>query len=610
MLEVVKRSLLLLDSRSKRIYFLLLAAQVLLSFLDLFGVLLIGSVATLAASSGESNVPEPLGGWLSSLGLPASPTGPVLLMMAGVAGLALLLKSIVSFALLLRTYRFLAHRQAMISGRLVSSILSSQLVNLQKFSSQEVAYALTLGVNSLTLGVLGGTSVIVAEAAVLIVLSVGLLAVDPLVAVSATLFFGGIALFLYRILGSRARKLGARQTETEVASIASIQNALRGYREISVSGRRTLIVEAFQGLRWRAAEVQADLQIVSQVSKYVFEVALILGAAILVTTQSISHDTKSAIAVIAIFLAATSRIVPSLLRLQQSSVGIKAAMGAAAPVFNVLDNLVRPSSYLGVADSDLSRVLDGINLRFVEFDSGFELHNVSFRYPGAESWAVSNLSLSVYPGQSLALVGPTGAGKSTIADLILGVLAPDSGTVQVGGLSPLVVSQLQPGAMAYAPQETAIFEGTVRSNVAFGIPLDRIRDDWVWSALEKAHLADFVRSQHLGLDTQVGEHGVRLSGGQRQRLGLARALFTSPQLLVMDEATSALDAETEHSVSQTIQELSGTVTLVIVAHRLATVRACDVVAYVDRGAVSVIGTFEEVRRTQPHFDKQARLLGL
>jgi len=216
----------------------------------------------------------------------------------------------------------------------------------------------------------------------------------------------------------------------------------------------------------------------------------------------------------------------------------------------------------------------------------------------------------VAAGASVALVGPTGAGKSTLADAILGVVKPAQGEVLIGGLPPLEAVSQWPGALAYVPQTVAIATGTIRQNVALGLPERAIDDDRVWEALKSARLDDFLKEAREGLDTIVGESGVRLSGGQRQRLGIARALYTRPRLMVLDEATSALDAETERAIVDTLQELEGEVTIVTIAHRLATVRHCDLVVYLEAGRVVAQGSFDEVIAAVPNFAQQAHLLGL
>ena len=207
-------------------------------------------------------------------------------------------------------------------------------------------------------------------------------------------------------------------------------------------------------------------------------------------------------------------------------------------------------------------------------------------------------------------MGPTGAGKSTLADVILGVLKPDAGRVTIGGLTPIEAVTHWPGAIAYVPQEVAMVNGSIRENVALGLPVEIIDDSRVWEALDRANLGEFLEQNREGLDTVIGEGGMKLSGGQRQRLGVARALYTRPKLLVLDEATSALDAETEDAIVKTFQSLEGEVTTITIAHRLATIRHSDQIAYLETGHVITCGNFDEVRRLVTNFDRQAQLLGL
>ena len=347
-----------------------------------------------------------------------------------------------------------------------------------------------------------------------------------------------------------------------------------------------------------------------QVSKYVFEVGLIIGGAALAVSQVLTRELVAAVAVIAVFLTAASRIMPALLRLQQASLGLRQSAGTAAPTFQLNDDLQSAIEEFHIDTELRNRILDGLTSDHAGFEPELSLTGVTVTYPGADRPAIDGADFEIRQGESLALVGPTGAGKSTVADLVLGVLEPDRGSVLVSGVRPPTAVSTWPGAMAYVPQEVVVLNGTIRDNVALGLPSDSIDDDAVWQALERAHLADMLRTEREGLGTLVGEHGVRLSGGQRQRLGLARALYTRPRFIVLDEATSALDAETERAVTDALQELEGDVTLVIVAHRLATIRHCSQVVYIEEGRILSRGTFDEVRSAQPNFDRQAQLLGL
>jgi ABC-type multidrug transport system fused ATPase/permease subunit len=210
----------------------------------------------------------------------------------------------------------------------------------------------------------------------------------------------------------------------------------------------------------------------------------------------------------------------------------------------------------------------------------------------------------------VAIVGPSGAGKTSLIDALLGVSMPSEGVIKISGLSSSEAISKWPGAIAYVPQDINISNGTIAYNVGLGYQLSEISESEIWSALETAQLADFVRNLPLGLQTPVGDRGSKLSGGQRQRLGIARALLSNPKLLVLDEATSALDGKSELDVSDAINALKGSMSVVLIAHRLSTVRNADLVVYLDKGRLVTSGSFDEVRKRVPDFDHQAKLMGI
>jgi len=608
-------SLKLLPPADRRKLGFVTAIQMLSALLDAAGVALFGIVAALATSTvSGSPLPSAASKALTILGIDSADMTTAVIQLSVLAGLLLIGKSIISMLLTRRVLRFLAHRQAIVSGQLATSLLSRPLVQIQRRRSQETAFALTAGVNAAMLGVLGQSITVLSELSLLAVLAIGLLALDPLVAIFAVAFFLTIALVLQKIMSSRAQRLGQTSSNAEVASTALVQESISGYREVLVSNRRSLYVDRFQTLRWQAASVQADLSLMALIPKYVFEIALIVGAGLLAYTQFLFKDAAAAMATIAVFLAAGSRVVPSMLRLQGAALGVRVTSGMSQPTIELAQELaateVTPKDVVAPNLVSGAQIAETIQSGYKDFSATIELRDVTFAYEAGERSALKHVDLKVTAGSSVALVGPTGAGKSTLADVILGVLQPDSGTVLVGGRDPLEAISTWPGSMAYVPQEVAMATGSIRSNVALGLSPDLVDDDLVWDALRRAKLADFLRKSREGLDTIVGEHGVRLSGGQRQRLGIARALYTRPLLLVLDEATSALDAETEWAVVETLQELEGNVTTVTVAHRLATVRHCDVVVYLENGQLVANGSFDEVVSQVPNFAAQARLLGL
>jgi ABC-type multidrug transport system fused ATPase/permease subunit len=327
-----------------------------------------------------------------------------------------------------------------------------------------------------------------------------------------------------------------------------------------------------------------------------------VGTLILGALQFVLLDASRAAATLAVFMAAGTRLAPAVLRMQHSFLQLKTSMGSAEKTLKWIKEL-EPSSNLDMSPTILNRSYSG-------FIPNVDLENVSFSYLGASSKSIKSVSVSFAPGSVTGIVGGSGAGKTTLTDLILGVLIPEEGLVKIGGVSPQSAIKRWPGGISYVPQDVAIVDGTIRENVSLGYLSESEEDIFVWKALEVAQLSDFVKSLPGGLNSQVGDSGTRLSGGQRQRLGIARALFTMPRLIVLDEATSALDGNLELELSDAIKNLRGEVTVILIAHRLSTLRSADQIIYLSEGKLIANGSIADVKKLVPDFESQANLMGL
>jgi ABC-type multidrug transport system fused ATPase/permease subunit len=400
----------------------------------------------------------------------------------------------------------------------------------------------------------------------------------------------------------KAHRLGFENSKLAIQGNSKIIEVLESYRELVVRNRRDFYAREIGGIQRKLADVLAEVQFMPNVSKYVIESGMVVGAVIIAGVQFALQDARHAIAALSVFLAAGTRIAPAIMRLQQSFIQMRGGIGAALPTLELIDSLK--------SVPEAKHVEDFMDVNHEGFEPKIAFHSVNFAYPKNDSLALSEIDLSLNRGSSTSIVGPSGAGKTSLVDILLGVLQPDKGEVTVSGLKPLDAISKWPGAISYVPQDVALSTGTIRENLVMGYPINLISDEICWEALRVAQLESFVQNLPLGLDAQIGERGTKLSGGQRQRLGIARAMLTKPKLLVLDEATSSLDGQTESDISDAITRLQGSVTIVMIAHRLSTVRNSDQVIYMDKGKIVAKGKFDEVRKAVPDFDHQAQLMGL
>jgi ABC-type multidrug transport system fused ATPase/permease subunit len=593
----------LLKLRDRKNLIAIACVQVSLAILDLLGVLAIGLLGSLVTYDGEvrsqaSRVDQLFG----LVGLTNGSHEAKALILGSLAAIFLVGRTVLSVIFTRRILLFFGYRAAEISTQLISRLLSQTLQLIQSRSTQQNLYSVTTGVSLIMVQVLATVMVIIADIALLMVMAVGLFIVEPKTATLTCILFISVGYFLHRYMKVRASSLGKSVSEVNIRSNEKIVEVLGSYRELVVRDRRDYYAREIGTLRIGLSKSMAELSFLPFVSKYVVESVMLIGTLIICGIQLLSQDSSQSFATLAIFLAAGTRIAPAVLRIQQGIVSIGSAIGQASPTMDLIQQLGSEELNQNLDDS-LHQVHDG-------FIPDIDMQGVTFKYPQKDTYAIQGFSLLVKPGSSVAFVGPSGAGKSTIVDLMLGILKPESGTVTISGLPPLQAIRRWSGAIAYVPQDVSLSAGTIRENVVLGYPKDIGSEKQIREALDVAGLLEFVEGLPKGLDTEVGERGARLSGGQRQRLGIARAMITHPQLLVLDEATSSLDAETEDAISRSISKLHGNTTVVMIAHRLSMVRKSDIIVYMNEGKILAQGSFEELKSLVPEFRRQANLMGL
>jgi ATP-binding cassette subfamily C protein len=602
--SIVLKSLKLLNKKDRKKLIIIIFLQIILGGLDLIGVAFIGVLGALAVSGVSLDSPgDRVSQVLRLLQIDNYNFGTQAVILGLLAAGFMVSKTILSMFFTRKSLTFLSYRSAEFSAELARKILSQQYIQIRNSSNQEILYGLTAGANNLILGVLGAVVSIISDLSLVIVMLIGLFVIEPTIAFGSLFFFSLIGLILHRNLSHRAINLGQDNANLSIKVNEAVMDVLDVYRELFVRNKLTQYVNEIENSRIRVAKTTASMAFLPYISKYVLETSIVLGTLFLAGTQFFYQDTARAFGNIAIFLAAGTRIAPAVLRFQQGLLQIKTSSGGAAPTLATYEQIT-------------TKLAIGSDQKVEDFEHhGFTpeviFNDVSFKYKGNSKFAIKHVNLKIEAGKIVALVGNSGAGKTTLADLLLGVITPDSGTVSISNRSPKQAIIDWPGSIAYVPQDVVILSTSISRNISLNPNgQTQINSEQIRESIKKSQLEAFVKDLVEGPESFVGERGSKLSGGQRQRLGISRALYSNPKLIIMDEATSSLDAETEYTLNETIQKLRGRVTIVVIAHRLATVRNADIVCYINNGTIEAQGSFEEVRKQVHNFDKQAKLLGL
>ena len=599
----IKKVLLLLDRKDRFRLFLVLIVNTMLAFLDLVGVALIGvASAILIRGLQAQQAGDQVSRFLEVLNLDGLPQQNLLILLGGTAVFFFILKTILSVYFLRRVLRYMSIRNAQISSSLVSKMLNQPVEKISSKSIQHQIYNVTRGVERLVGDVVTSLVVIASDLVLLLVILIGLMLVDPITSIGTFFVFTGIAFLLYFLLHKRVAILNSKFAYQSIYFNQKVSEGINSFRDLFIKGGREFYVNEIRKSKMQIAGYDAEIKFIPNISKYTIEISVILGIALIAGIQFYLFDSNRAIAVISVFLAASTRIAPAVIRLQQNIIQVKSGLAGAQPTFDLIKDLK------GV--KELGRVETIISTNHTDFSPRVKLSNLKFAYSEAADETIKDISLEVAEGKFIAFVGPSGGGKSTLIDLILGLLPPSSGSISISGLTPVDAIKKWPGSIGYVPQDVFIENSTVKENICLGFNPESVSDDLVWQALQLADLSDFVKGLEGQLSYRISDAGKNLSGGQRQRLGIARALLTKPKIVIFDEATSALDAETENRVSESILKLTGECTVIFIAHRLSVVRSADMIYYIDKGKIISQGTFEELRSINTDFNNQANFMGI
>lgn len=523
-----------------------------------------------------------------------------LALLAGAALVLLVLSNVLAALTTWLILRFSYMRVHSLSHRLLADYLGRDYAFFLKRNPSDLTKNIINEVNQLVTGYLMPALQLAASGAVVIALLATLVLVDPALALSVGLVLGGAYGVIYAIFRGQLRIIGKRRMDANAQRFKITHETFNAIKDLKVSGREEYYLSRYAGASYGFASNQARHQAIAQLPRYALETiafGVILVIALYLTLAQ--QSAESVLPIIALYAMAGYRLMPALQKLFDSA----ATLRFSAPVVERMREELRGlacSTPVGVATSIA-------NIEPLRFQESLEVSQLSYRYPEGSRLVLDEVSFTIPARTTVALVGESGAGKSTLVDIILGLLEPDAGSLLVDGRT--LDSGLMPEwrrHIGYVPQAIYLADDTLRRNIALGIPDRDIDEEAVIRAARAAAIHDFISTElPQGYDTITGDRGIRLSGGQRQRVGIARALYSNPDLLILDEATSALDGSTETAVMDAIDRLAGQKTIIMIAHRLATVRNSNCLYLMSRGRLVASGTYEELLATQPEFRRMA-----
>ncbi len=591
--ETVKFSISFLSKEDQIKYLAGISLNLILNLMDILGIFLLGLFGTLAIRGIQS---QPQGdtvtGILSFLGLNNFSFQVQAFTISSLAVLILTSKSYFSLVINRKIFNFLALRSARVSSRIFGKVYLSDLLLINKISFQELRHSTNSAIFALVSGILGAAAVLVADLMLLIFLCIAIGLFDVLSLFFILTLFGLSASLLLRKQFKKAKSIGRKSTNFSIAADGLLHDSINLYREFYVRNKRDEVVNNLQNLKEAQAQITGQQSFLPNVGKYIIESTVLIGVIVVSGLQFMLHDANQAVAGVAIFISSAGRIAPALMRIQQNLTQMNISLGETLRVRSLIDRLN--------ADLPTVRSSEPNNDSKIE-PTKIIINNLNFKFSETSNFALKIEKLVIESNSAVALVGPSGAGKTSLVDLILGVLPSTEGSVTIGGLFPQEAIGRNPKLISYVPQRVQLLDTSIYENIAMTKERNELSDTRMLEVLKMSDLQDWVKSLPEGLETQMGSLGVIASGGQAQRIGLARAFFVNPKILILDEATSAIDYESEEKIRQTLERVKGTMTVLTIAHRLSTVKSSDLIIIMQDGTITAQGDFQSLTNNNEYF---------
>jgi ABC-type multidrug transport system fused ATPase/permease subunit len=576
------------SKKDRKIFGIIIVAQGFTAFLDLFGIFFVGIVGALVVSYlVSSNLPAVVLDFLKLFGLESYSTKFLIFIFSLLTLVFFISKTFFSIFINRKVLIHYGKMQTEFSTMLYRKLLNSSYGWLKKQNSDRIYTAIVDGSHAIFIKIVGNSIMIISDTMLLFFVLIFLIFFNPTISFFTFIFFLSISIILQKIIGKKANNYGRSYTENLMDSSNLLTIASSSFKEILVMNKKDYFVDKFRNSDSLKSLATAKALWIQQVPKYIFEIALAIG--IFLLSFFLLIESVNNISVLMIFIVASGRLVPAIFRIQSGILGINVAYSSALVAVNFADELQ-------VRDDCVARNLQDqlINAPGIEIDSLF------YKFPDSNSFLLQNITIDIDAGEIVAFVGQSGSGKTTLVDLILNIYRPSKGRIVVrDGLNDITAGKIN--GIGYVPQHPLILKGSIVENIAFGINNEDVDLHALNYAISHANLDGLIKKLPDGVDTELSNLGGILSGGEKQRIALARALYLKPKLLVIDEGTSALDYTSEKSITESLMSLQGDVTIIVVAHRITTIKNIDKIYFLDDGKVIGSGNYLTLQKKVPEF---------